>query len=243
MENQRNLRNPNLTGDNNQEIFHFSHPQHPLWQVDLPYLFTCTGCKEYGAGRRFRCRTCDFDLHEFCALASPSLHGHPSHEQHQLVFFIKPGGFGRSRCDICSKSTKGYAFCCTLCNFEMHPCCAKLERDMDFPIHPHKLTLLPLCALCRRKRFGRLYRCATCEYQLHALCAKDMVNGLYAHGIKAPEKPSLFAVAARVASQALIGLVGAIIEGIGEGIGEGLVGGIVKTREGGVRGRHGNASE
>ncbi|KAK1306060.1 hypothetical protein QJS10_CPA10g00034 [Acorus calamus] len=91
MENQRNLRNSNLTGANNQEIFHFSHPQHPLWQVDLPYLFNCTGCKEYGAGRRFRCRTCDFDLHEFCALASPSLHGHPSHEQHQLVFFIKPG--------------------------------------------------------------------------------------------------------------------------------------------------------
>lgn len=69
----------------------FQHPQHPLLQISLPYLFTCMGCKEYGAGMRFRCQTCGFDLHDFCALAPPALHNHPFHHKHQLVFFTKPG--------------------------------------------------------------------------------------------------------------------------------------------------------
>lgn len=80
--------NPNLRGD---QLLHFSHPQHPLLQISLPYLFTCMGCKEYGAGMRFRCQTCGFDLHDFCALAPPALHNHPFHHKHQLVFFTKPG--------------------------------------------------------------------------------------------------------------------------------------------------------
>jgi len=74
-----------------KEIFHFSHPCHPLAQISLPYLFTCNGCKEYGAGKRHKCKICEFDLHDFCALAPPSLHNHPFHPQHQLVFFTKSG--------------------------------------------------------------------------------------------------------------------------------------------------------
>lgn len=73
------------------DLLHFSHPQHPLSQVSLPDLFTCMGCKEFGAGNRFTCRQCDFQLHEFCALSPPALTDHPFHYQHQLVFNTKPG--------------------------------------------------------------------------------------------------------------------------------------------------------
>lgn len=74
-----------------EERLHFGHPQHPLSQVILPDLFTCAGCKEYGAGKRFICQLCDFQLHDFCALAPPALMNHPFHIQHQLVFYSKAG--------------------------------------------------------------------------------------------------------------------------------------------------------
>lgn len=74
-----------------EEMLHFGHPHHPLSQLDLPDHFTCSGCKEFGAGLRFTCQKCDFQLHDFCALAPPTLKGHPFHSQHQLVFYSKSG--------------------------------------------------------------------------------------------------------------------------------------------------------
>ncbi|URE41888.1 DC1 domain-containing protein [Musa troglodytarum] len=225
--------NPNLRGD---QLLHFSHPQHPLLQISLPYLFTCMGCKEYGAGRRFRCQTCGFDLHDFCALAPPALQNHPFHHKHQLVFFAKPGGFLRSKCDVCGKAAKGFGFRCTTCSFEMHPCCAAMRVVMNFPTHEHPLGLSPsaavatgdastVCNVCQRKRSGQVYRCAAaCGYCLHAVCAKDMVNGLYVHGLRSPDKPNnMLGTAAKLATQALVGIIGGLIEGIGEGIGEVLM--------------------
>jgi len=79
------------------EIVHFSHPEHRLARFDFPYLFLCMGCKEYGAGKRFMCQACGFQLHEFCALAPPSLHDHPFHPKHpHLLFFAKPAGARRA---------------------------------------------------------------------------------------------------------------------------------------------------
>ncbi|XP_020269131.1 uncharacterized protein LOC109844478 isoform X2 [Asparagus officinalis] len=208
------------------DFFHFSHPYHPLVLTNLPYLFTCNGCKEHGAGKRYKCEICEFDLHDFCALAPRSLHNHPFHPQHELFFCAKSGG--RSKCDICGKATKGYSFRCTPCGFDMHPCCATMNQQMNFPPHHHTLILLPcmandanfVCAMCRRKRSGQVYTCLPCGYYLHAICAKDMVNGLYVHGIKPHEKSNLFGNAAKVASHAILGIIGGLIEGIGEGIGE-----------------------
>ncbi|XP_042385846.1 uncharacterized protein LOC121977329 [Zingiber officinale] len=219
-------------------VFHFTHPFHMLTQVDSPYLFTCAGCKEYGAGSRFRCQTCcGFELHDFCALAPPALRHHPFHPNHQLAFFAKTGGgFLRPRsCDVCGRAARGFAFRCTAasCGFEMHPCCAAMRAEMNFPAlhqHPLALALSPpaaaaaACGLCQRKRSGLAYRCAACGYSLHAACAKDSVNGLLAHGFRSPpEKPSKLGAAARVATQALFGIIGGLIEGIGEGIGEAFV--------------------
>lgn len=76
-----------------QEILHFSHPQHPLSLMNLPDLFTCSGCKEFGAGMRFTCQQCEFQLHEFCARAPDALKGHPFHSHHQLCFYSKPGKY------------------------------------------------------------------------------------------------------------------------------------------------------
>nr|CAB3453813.1 unnamed protein product [Digitaria exilis] len=223
------------------EIVHFSHPEHRLARFDFPYLFMCMGCKEYGAGKRFMCQTCGFQLHEFCALAPPSLHDHPFHPKHPHLLFF---------CDICGKAVKGFSFRCASCGFDMHPCCAAMERMMELPAaHEHVLVLAAqdaaaetsfVCQVCRRataaaKRPGGsssslVYRCLPCGYCLHARCAKDMVNGLYAHGIVPPEKRSALATAARVTVNALFGVIGGLIEGIGEGIGEAFVENIGRSR-------------
>ncbi|XP_077228212.1 protein VACUOLELESS GAMETOPHYTES-like [Tasmannia lanceolata] len=242
-----------LNPNGEEEIVHFSHPRHPLAQVTLPYLFMCMGCKEFGAGRRFRCQKCDFDLHEFCALAPPSLKNHHLHVQHPLVFYSKSGGFLRSKCDVCGKSAKGYAFRCTMCNFEMHPCCTLLDREMDFPTHPHTLNLSPtttlasadssvVCGECQRKRSGRFYNCTICNYHLHAVCSKDMVNGLYVHGIRAPEKPNMLGAAAKLASNAIIGFIGGMLEGIGEGLGEVLIQNVGRGKAIKSRGKEANVA-
>lgn len=225
---------------------HTSHPQHPLSQVEVSDLFTCSGCKEYGSGFRFTCQQCEFQLHEFCALAPPLLKEHPFHRQHQLSLHSKPvkGGILKSKCDVCWKPTKGYTFRCNACSYQMHPCCSMLSDQIDIKVHPHPLKLLPanvnspngdsasgfVCGECKRNRSGRVYRCRVCEYHLHAVCAKNMVNGLEANGIKGPEKPSMLGTAARLASQVFSEFIGGIVEGLGEGVGEMFIQTITRGR-------------
>ncbi|XP_060200039.1 uncharacterized protein LOC132628272 [Lycium barbarum] len=241
--------------NHNGTIVHHTHSKHPLAEITLSELFTCSGCKEFGTGRRYACRDCDYQLHHFCALSPPSLEAHPFHGQHQLVFHAKPrqvnAGIARPRCDVCSKSTKGFTFRCRVnsCNFQMHPCCAMLSTEIKFPNHQHRLKVLPpgnallggaggghdqsgiVCGECREKRSsGRVYSCTVCDYHLHALCAKSMINGLQEYGIKPPKKPNMLGTAARVASQVFIKAFGGLIEGFGEGVGEFLVENIGRGR-------------
>ncbi|KAG5076144.1 hypothetical protein JHK82_054839 [Glycine max] len=222
-----------------EEILHFSHPQHPLSMVDLPDLFNCVGCKEYGSGKRFVCQQCDFQLHDFCALAPPALKAHPFHSQHSVLFHSKPvkSGMAKSKCDVCGKPTKGFGFLCTACAFQMHPCCAMLNNEIEYPAHSHTLRMLPttvpdpasfVCGECKKRRSGKVYRCTVCEYHLHAVCAKTKINGLQANGIRPPEKSSVLAAAARVASQVVIEFIGGLVEGIGESVGDVLVQNIAK---------------
>ncbi|PKI39051.1 hypothetical protein CRG98_040557 [Punica granatum] len=228
-----------------EEIVHFSHP-HPLSKIDLPDLYTCAGCKEYGAGKRFTCQQCDYQLHEFCGLAPQTLKGHPLHYQHQLAFLSKPvkSGIAKSKCDVCAKPIKGYRFRCVACPFRMHPSCEMLQDEVIFPSHPHALRLLPstaqassagdsagfMCGECGRKRSGRVYRCTGCDYHLHAVCAKGAVNGLYDNGIKGLEKPGMLVVAAKLASRVVVDFIGGLIEGIGESVGEVLVQNVARGR-------------
>ncbi|GFQ00276.1 hypothetical protein PHJA_002171600 [Phtheirospermum japonicum] len=148
-------------------------------------------------------------------------------------------GVSWPRCDVCGKSTKGFTFRCRACNFQMHPCCAMLSTEINVPIHPHPLRLLPalhnnnnngtLCGKCKKKRSGRVYRCKTCEsYHVHAACAKSFINGLQDNGIPTPDKPSTLGTAARLASQVVIEFIGGLFEGFGEGVAEALVQNIVR---------------
>lgn len=142
------------------------------------------------------------------------------------------GGIGQSKCDACSKPIKGYAYRCSPCGFQMHPCCSKLTAEMKMGTHPHPghtLRLLPPgrassdgahCGECKRRRSGRMYSCSACEYHVHAVCAKEVMNGLRENGQQGKEKAGVLATAARLASQVVSEFIGGIAEGIGEGVGE-----------------------
>ncbi|XP_039054585.1 uncharacterized protein LOC120197000 [Hibiscus syriacus] len=223
------------------EMFHATHPQHPISQAHFTDLFVCAACKEFGAGLRFACTHCDYQLHHFCALAPPALKRHPIHPFHKIILFYKPvkGGILKSGCDICVKPIKGSVFKCSVCRFQMHPCCAMLSTELfNKSVHPHTLRLLPMhadgqsssadsagfvCGECHCRSSGRVYHCTICDYHLHAVCAKNTVNGVQANGFKGVEKVSKIGTAARVASQVVMEFIGGLFEGIGEGVGEGLI--------------------
>ncbi|GLJ33397.1 hypothetical protein SUGI_0671740 [Cryptomeria japonica] len=46
---------------------------HRLVAVDLNSGYICDGCKEKGTRWRYRCCTCNYDMHNLCATASPSI--------------------------------------------------------------------------------------------------------------------------------------------------------------------------
>ncbi|KAI4320891.1 hypothetical protein MLD38_034327 [Melastoma candidum] len=219
-------------------IVHFSQlQQHPLAHINSSEMFTCSGCCENGVGKRYACRICNHQLHDFCALAPKALAAHPLHCQHRLLFYSKPatkGAMVKSKCDACGKSIKGYNFRCNACNFQIHPCCAMLPTELNFSSHPHALKLLPAnamlsgdagfaCGECKKKKPGRVYRCTACKYHLHAVCAKSIFNGLHDLGIEEVDKPSILGTAGRVAVLVIKDLVGGVVEGIGQGLGNDIV--------------------
>ncbi|XP_038993214.1 uncharacterized protein LOC120116896 [Hibiscus syriacus] len=207
------------------EMFHVTHPQHSISRAHFPDLFDCAAYKELGAGLRFACTPSTPFTNSFCI----------TNQEYGIPMSFK-GGILKLGCDICAKPIKGSVFKCSVCSFQMHPCCAMLSTDIfNKSVHPHTLRLLLLhghgqssnadsagvfCGECNRRRSGRVYHCTICDYHLHAVCAKNTVNGLGANGFKGIEK---LGTAARVASQVVKEFIGGPFEGLGEGVGEVLI--------------------
>ncbi|GLJ22801.1 hypothetical protein SUGI_0429630 [Cryptomeria japonica] len=227
------MATPQIVPKIGEEIQHVSHPQHPLNLTFEQLLYACGACKEYGAGVRYRCDQCNFSMHEFCAKA-PQTSSHPYHSNHQVLFQNKPGGLKNSKCEICGKATKGFAFRCPTCSFNIHPCCSQLPPDLIIKEHPqHSLKLLagsPIagsspytCNVCNKKGTTWVYYCAPCDFYLHALCAKGVINGLEQQGFTVPPKLSKVGRAARYASQVVQIFVDGLVEGLGEGVADAIV--------------------
>lgn len=112
----------------------------------------------------------------------------------------------QSKCEICAKPIKGFAFRCGVCSFQMHPCCAMLSSEMKVPsMHPHELRMLGaatsssvvdqpsnlvVCGECKRRRSGRVYRCTVCEYHVHAVCAKSLKTASVTTATREPRNPA-----------------------------------------------------
>ncbi|CAL4921406.1 unnamed protein product [Urochloa decumbens] len=153
-------------------IRHDAHKAHPLvlGAAASPHRFTCDGCRCPGAGPRYRCGACDFDLHELCATATGTA-SFFFHGQHPLAFELAVDDGPRRRCDTV---IRGMHYRCRPCGFDVHPICSQLPGATITPLHPEHLVMLTVdgpeeCARCGLYCLWR-YRCGLCDVSLHPRC-------------------------------------------------------------------------
>ena len=158
------------------EISHFSHLQHTLKFEYTEFPFKCDGCKEVGIGSRYRCATCDFDLHMHCALPSSSI-THPFYTKCSFQFLSRPPGDTPRFCNACEKDVTGFVYHCKSCGFDLHPCCAKLPMmldDGDVKLYLYR-KVSAACHKCGRKGRSWSYRSTCKKYNLHVACVREML--------------------------------------------------------------------
>ncbi|XP_057808024.1 protein VACUOLELESS GAMETOPHYTES-like [Salvia miltiorrhiza] len=171
-------------------IDHFTHA-HPLAAADDDQEFSCDGCKTIGIGKRFRCKACDFDLHDYCGTCPRSL---PSFMHHHALTLVlrKPAKPGAARavnrvCDVCRESVDGLFYRCKECEFDVHPLCTQLPEKLKHALHKvHPLILRSppaagACAVCRRPCSGWRYGCGACRVDIHLECVLEPVVGFQQH--------------------------------------------------------------
>ncbi|KAJ4963939.1 hypothetical protein NE237_023878 [Protea cynaroides] len=158
------------------EITHFCHPQHKLRFEYTEDPFKCDGCKEVGIGSRYKCSTCDFDLHKHCALPSPSI-THPFYRKCSFQFLSRPPGDILRFCNACEKDVNGFVYHCKSCGFDLHPTCANLPQVLDdgeVKLYLYRKVSSP-CHKCGRKGRSWSYRSNCKKYNLHVACVREML--------------------------------------------------------------------
>ncbi|WOH04665.1 hypothetical protein DCAR_0624076 [Daucus carota subsp. sativus] len=160
-----------------QEIIsHLSHPQHKLKFEYTETPFKCDGCNEVGIGSKYKCGSCDYDLHMHCAVPSASI-THPFYTKCSFQFLPRPPGLTPRYCNACQKDVSGFVYHCGSCGFDLHPCCAKLPMTLDdgeVKLYLYR-KVSSACHKCGRKGRSWSYRSACKKYNLHVACVKEML--------------------------------------------------------------------
>ncbi|CAK9179589.1 unnamed protein product [Ilex paraguariensis] len=96
-----------------REIEHFSHVHPLVFERSLEYeedeTFTCNGCCQRALDHAYRCRPCDYLLHERCAKLPTEIEV-PKHPQHLLTLNAFLSG-----ASVISKSKNMLAYFCRPC--------------------------------------------------------------------------------------------------------------------------------
>lgn len=179
-----------------------------------PAAFVCNRCNQRGTGEVYHCETCLFDLCPSCARSAPPATspsqsnaalsvsssssmqeipagwGQPllgcTNTSHILAILeAAPYESGAYLCNLCLKTGDAAVYHCTSCtDFDLHPECAKITREIVSFTHPHRLLLQPpysrgynaICDGCLEVLGGSqwVYRCSNsgCDFDIHARCAK-----------------------------------------------------------------------
>ncbi|KAK7264339.1 hypothetical protein RJT34_31946 [Clitoria ternatea] len=159
------------------EISHFSHKQHKLRFEYSEFPFKCDGCKEIGIGSRYKCSTCDFDLHMHCGMVTSQTLFHPFYTKCTFQFMAMPPGDIPRYCNACEKDVSGFVYHCKSCGFDLHPCCAKLPMVLDdgqVKLYLYR-KVSSGCRRCGRKGRSWSYRSKCKSYNLHVACVREMV--------------------------------------------------------------------
>ncbi|KAL4188648.1 hypothetical protein AMTRI_Chr08g161430 [Amborella trichopoda] len=174
-----------------KSILHLSHPSHYVHEVYMASEFLCNGCKTLGFGTRYRCGSCDFDLHPHCTTCPRTLPPSYIHPNHSMELVMrKAAGIRQNhrQCDVCGDQVLGLFYRCALCDFDSHPICSKLPCNVQHNGHPHVLKLLPkpvvngyaqnssFCFVCGGVCSLWCYQCLPCGANLHLTCVLTPVG-------------------------------------------------------------------
>ncbi|KAL4639756.1 hypothetical protein ACB092_03G241200 [Castanea dentata] len=165
-----------------QQLQHFSHPEHPLvFNQDDGSFYRCRGCRELVHGPSYSCKECgvwETRLQKSCAELPLGLH-HPLHPIHPLILF-SPQTWSENeqfyKCELCKEYKDVYAYRCSRCDFNLHITCASLAPTMFAEFHHHPLTpvwkwITFTCDLCGKEDKGTPYLCHLCDFWIHGRCS------------------------------------------------------------------------
>ncbi|KAI3977764.1 hypothetical protein MKX01_039827 [Papaver californicum] len=188
----RNSAKTNSSPGDQKALRHFTH--HHVLTIYTSDGFRCDGCGMDGTSVRYRCKQCDFDLHEDCAACPESFTSfiHPNHPLERI--WEGPESYGWRPCNVCGDEVKGLFYKCSSGDAEksygdeghyffIHPSCTKLPSQLIL-----KLQSVPVipddtgCAICRNvvSPSSWSYRCDSYGLVIHPQCValpNDNVSG------------------------------------------------------------------
>ena len=175
-----------------------SHPEYELKlkNYDKPYI--CSGCKEHGFGKRYRCEECDYELHKDCMFTTPTT-SHQFFRNSTFKFYEQPPSKCNNLycddckryCDACGKHVKGFVYHCPKTGMDMHPCCCNLKNELEIDGVKFRLReTLSKCSWCNQTKIkdgwskikGWSYVSECNTYNFHVYCTMEMVFEGWKHG-------------------------------------------------------------
>lgn len=197
--------NPNPTernGDHDALILNApDRHHHELRRLEGLKVYTCNGCKQYGANIGYKCTDdgsapCkNFTLHEKCATL-PEVVPHP-YPQIDTSYTFRRTTNARHYCYACRDLVRGYVFESENGKQRLHPLCVALPTKLDFGGHgTHKLKFVTgadlkgethTCSACHSKIAASAwkYRCedVACNVYVDLSCVKVDILGLSNYGV------------------------------------------------------------
>lgn len=150
----------------------------------------CHICEKEILGNPWKCETCNFVTHNFCAeLGKPSRHRF--HWNHLLTLLPKPLATDMMSCKSCREDIQGFNLFCRICNFIIHVNCAMKGKRFLGMLGPkvvgtwrgrclggkHRMVqvMFPrsyqkVCIICHETVFGKVVSCMECETIYHLRC-------------------------------------------------------------------------
>ncbi|GLJ33394.1 hypothetical protein SUGI_0671690 [Cryptomeria japonica] len=148
---------------------------HRLKAEHLQDTYICDGCKERGTEWRYRCCACNYDMHNFCATASPSI-PHPLSDS-KMILLSFPVVKDTLWCSACERSVLGLRYSCTASGDVLHPCCARLPKthtNNSITLRFSKSLSVDPCNWCGQRNRGWAY--VSTEYSIHVHCLKEALE-------------------------------------------------------------------
>ncbi|PWA93357.1 zinc finger, PHD-type, C1-like protein [Artemisia annua] len=155
-----------------KEIWHKSHPAHPLSLLSSsPYknangMFACGACFKNGSGFTYHCSICEYDLDVKCANLRETVKR--DDHQHLLKLYYKCPLKGEDYtfyCDVCNRVVlqDHWTYYCKDCDYGTHLDCVDREESDDLGGDPNadertnELTLAETIEIARISALGRKY--------------------------------------------------------------------------------------